>query len=279
MSRYKNPIDKFSLLIKLNKLDVELLKFLADSLSINEIDEKSNLVKAISTKFEEMKKEDINKFEKIIDEQIIESQINYTNEKSNGENMDNFQKLNKRNYSDFIKDYKGEKKDNSTNKNKDIKNEFKKLFDYDKFLNPGEKFYYVDKENNEWEFREKKGSNIKYYFKCSTEKCSGYGMIQKNDPEKTFVLTKLHNIPYLLHTYCNINLKNKIFKNIDFNQTDWDNENFRIKFINWYFENNNTSSEGECMSYLKAKLENKILINEDTLILGMLPSYRLGSNY
>ena len=74
MSRYKNPIDKFSLLIKLNKLDVEMLKFLADSLSINEIDEKSNLVKAISTKFEEMKKEDTNKFEKIIDEQIIESQ-------------------------------------------------------------------------------------------------------------------------------------------------------------------------------------------------------------
>ena len=51
-------------------------------------------------------------------------------------------------------------------------------------------------------------------------------MIQKNDPEKTFVFIKLHNIPYLLHTYCNINLKNKIFKNIDFNQTDWDNENF-----------------------------------------------------
>lgn len=88
-------------------------------------------------------------------------------------------------------------------------------------------------------------------------------MISKLDTEKKFNLTKVHDIPYLLHSYCNINLKNEKFKNIDFIQNDSDNEQFRIKFIIWYYENNNSSSESECYTYIKAKLETKIIINEE----------------
>ena len=88
-------------------------------------------------------------------------------------------------------------------------------------------------------------------------------MISKLDIEKKFILTKAHDIPYLLHSYCNINLKNEKFKNLDFTQNNWDNEQFRINFINWYYKHNNAASEFECYTYIKAKLENKITINEE----------------
>ena len=78
-------------------------------------------------------------------------------------------------------------------------------------------------------------------------------------------MTKEHAIPYLLHSYCSIKLKNEKFKNIDFTQIDWNKEPFIINFINWYYENNNSSSESECYTYIKAKLENKIIINEELL--------------
>ena len=37
-------------------------------------------------------------------------------------------------------------------------------------------------------------------------------MISKLDTEKKFILTKTHNIPYLLHSYSNIKLKMKNLK-------------------------------------------------------------------
>ena len=83
-----------------------------------------------------------------------------------------------------------------------------------------QKYYYTDDNDKEWEFREKNGSVESFYFKCSTDKCKGYGMILRNDEEKNFKLTKQHTIPYILHSYCNENLKNKIFENIEFNQKD-----------------------------------------------------------
>ena len=38
-----------------------------------------------------------------------------------------------------------------------------------------------------------------------------------------------------------------------------------MSFINWYFNNNNNSSESECLTYIKTKLENKISINFDEI--------------
>ena len=70
-------------------------------------------------------------------------------------------------------------------------------------------------------------------------------MILRNDKNKVFKLTKNHSIPYTLHSYCNINKKNQIFENINFTQSDWDNKEFRRKYINWYFTNNNSASESE----------------------------------
>ena len=62
---------------------------------------------------------------------------------------------------------KKENKENKNNRKKDIEREFKKLFDSDKYLNIVKKSYYVDNKIMN-EFREKKGSNIIYYFECST---------------------------------------------------------------------------------------------------------------
>ena len=264
MSKFTKAIDKFGLFLKLNKLNLEILNFLADSLSIEEMEDKNKLIKEISKQFEKMKKEDSIKFEKLIDEQIYENCTPNTKEKKGFDKIE-ISPVKKRNYYEYSQNKKNEDKDKINKKNNNKKLDSIKLFDYDKFLNPGEKYYYVDNENNEWEFREKKGSNIKFYFKCSTEKCLGYGMILKNDKEKKFTITKEHNIPYLLHTYCNINIKNEKFNNIEFSQNDWDNEIFRTKFINWYFEKNNQSIESDCLAFIKVKFENKIIINEDLL--------------
>ena len=77
-------------------------------------------------------------------------------------------------------------------------------------------------------------------------------MILRSDTEIKFKLTKQHNIPYILHSYCTLNIKNKIFENIEFIQNDWNQKEFRMSFINWYFNNNNNnSSESECLTYIK----------------------------
>jgi len=57
-------------------------------------------------------------------------------------------------------------------------------------------------------------------------------MILKNDTEKKFILTKSYNVPYLLHSYCNNNLKNEKLKNIVFTQIEWDNENLELNLLN-----------------------------------------------
>ena len=123
----------------------------------------------------------------------------------------------------------------------------------------------MDEDGNEWEFREKPGSHDNYYFKCSTDKCQGFGMILRSDKEKKFKLTKSHNIQYPLHTYFTENAQRDIFENINFTQNDWLKKEFRMRYIHWYFDNNKESTENECFTFIKIKFEGKIKIEINEL--------------
>ena len=132
------------------------------------------------------------------------------------------------------------------------------------FLNKGQKYYYTDEKNVEWEFKEKAGTINHFYFACSITKCNGFVMISRNDKEKKFILTKKHNCSYISHSYNNPNNTDKIYKDNRFEQKDWDEKDFRRNYINWYF-NNNEINEAACLEFIKGKLNNKINIMEDIL--------------
>ena len=70
----------------------------------------------------------------------------------------------------------------------------------------------------EWEFKEKAGSKDNFYFSCTTNKCLAFRMINRNDNNKNFKLTKEHNISYALHSYNNINNINQIFNIMNLNK-------------------------------------------------------------
>ena len=57
-------------------------------------------------------------------------------------------------------------------------------------------YYYTDPLNYQWCFTETRGSSQDYYYKCSTSKCSGFGMTNKYKKDASFILTKSHSIPY-----------------------------------------------------------------------------------
>ena len=48
---------------------------------------------------------------------------------------------------------------------------------------------------------ETRGSTNDYYYRCSTSKCTGFGMINKYKENAHFILTKAHSIPYYEHNY------------------------------------------------------------------------------
>lgn len=81
MSKYINPIEKFELFIKLNKLGINILKCLAESLSIEIIEDKNKLIDSIVKKFEDMNTENADKFERIIDDQLDETKTLITIDK------------------------------------------------------------------------------------------------------------------------------------------------------------------------------------------------------
>ena len=56
-------------------------------------------------------------------------------------------------------------------------------------------------------------------------------MISKSDANKEFRFTKNHTIHYISNSNNNINIKQNIFKDILFEQKEWDNKNFREKYI------------------------------------------------
>ena len=101
---------------------------------------------------------------------------------------------------------KGRKKTNKTKK------------EYNRFLNNIEDkhYYYIDNNNDEWEYLEINGTSENFYFKCSCKMFCGFGMIKRNDNEKKFRVTKKHNLEYYKHPYYikYISLKNIIKNNI-----------------------------------------------------------------
>jgi len=103
-------------------------------------------------------------------------------------------------------------KSNSKEKNNNKKNYNKK---YKKFLDKNNMnyYFYTDANDNEWQFKEINGTLNKYYFKGSTYKCNGFGMIDKRNENKVIILSKDHNIKYIWHTYYRKkNLCKKTFK-------------------------------------------------------------------
>ena len=262
MNDLNSSLNKFQYSLKLNKLNIDILNCLALSLNIENEDNKTNLISKILLKLSQLKKEEFDDINNLID-------LNINNMNDNTTTINNDKIENKDTCLDFIENKKTKKRthleieneESQKSENEIKKKYFKKKFKGEKLLANKEKYYYIDENGTDWEFREKDGSFESFYFKCTTEKCNGFGMILRNDKNKVFKLTKNHQIPYTLHSYCNIKKKNQIFDNINFTQSDWDNKEFRRKYINWYFTNNNNASESECFTYIKTKFEHKILID------------------
>ena len=49
--------------------------------------------------------------------------------------------------------------------------------------------------------------------------------------KKEFILTQPHNIPYLIHSYCNLNNKEEFIYNKTYTKKDWEDSEFRKKYI------------------------------------------------
>ena len=150
--------------------------------------------------------------------------------------------LKKRNYNQLLED------DNNTDSNNEELKVKVKVNNYEfltktvsYILNKGQKYYYTDEVNLEWEFKEKAGTIYHYYFVCSTTKCNGFGMINRKDKENKFILIKKHNCSYINHSYNNASNIDKIYKDNNFEQKVWDEIDFRRNYINWYFKNNEKS--------------------------------------
>ena len=87
-------------------------------------------------------------------------------------------------------------------------------------------------------------------------------MINRKDSNKEYKLTKEHSIIYINHSYNNMDAINKIFNNLNFEQKDWDDKEFRRNFVSWYFINH-TSNEVDWYKFIVEKLKNKINVNPD----------------
>ena len=82
--------------------------------------------------------------------------------------------------------------------------------------------------------------------------------------KKEFIQTKHHNIPYLIHSYCNIQNKEDFINNNSYKK-DWNDLEFRKKYIEYNFENFLKSTEEESLMYIKGKTESKIKSDIDNL--------------
>ena len=250
-----------SLTVKLNKLEKKKLSLLTNALNIENIENKENINEMIINIQNFLKKLDDNQFKKY--ENIILEFIKQDNNEDNSNNIANEKKIKNRKYNEILSEKEIEEK-----KKEDIKLLNKiapKQFKFKRLTKEGAKYYYTDKNNLEWEFREKNGSKDNYYFVCSTAKCNAFGKISRKDSGYKFNLTQKYNISYIMHTYYDINIINDIYKNNKFEQKDWDNEEFRKSYLKWYFENYNNSDETTCYEYLKSNFNNKIQLMENII--------------
>ena len=130
-----------------------------------------------------------------------------SNFKNNVDNIKNSNSKNykiKRTYNEMIKSYEttqtNDKEQNlKEGENKIIKKKFKKRMkkNYERLIkNTKEHYYFIDEKGLEWQFTEINGSTENYYFQCSFSQCNGFVMIKRQNKDKKFILTKLHNKEY-----------------------------------------------------------------------------------
>ena len=152
----------------------------------------------------------------------------------------------------------------SNEENKSIKKENKKV-NYERFLKDKDNihYYHIDKTNKEWEFTEINGSKKKYYFKCSTKGCKGFGMINRIGDIKTFNLTKFHNLNYYEHTYYKTNKCINDLNKGAITKKEWENKNIRLNLFKWYFYAFKNDLEENCILFFKDKLKEIFVINDD----------------
>ena len=67
----------------------------------------------------------------------------------------------------------------------------------------------------------------------------------------------MHNISYLLHSYCNKQNKEDFINN-NYTQKDWNDLAYRKKYVKYYFDNFPNSTEEECLIDIKGKTQSKI---------------------
>ena len=123
-------------------------------------------------------------------------------------------------------------------------------------------YYYTDQYDNEWQFTEINGTLNKYYFKCSTTKCKGFGMINRNNKKKEFILSKEHNIEYFNHSYFKNKKCMKKLLNNKINKEEWECDNIRYALFKYYFSQNLEATEEECKLYFKQYLKELFIVNK-----------------
>ena len=101
-----------------------------------------------------------------------------------------------------------------------------------------------------------------YYFKCSTGRCNGFGVIKRFDKSLLFQLKKKHSIDYYSHTYYKKIICDKDLLDENVTKDAWSKENLRYQLFKWYFYNYKDGSEESCKLFFKEKLKDIFEINE-----------------
>ena len=198
------------------------------------------------------------------DDQTEKSEISL-NSKFKNINLGNMVKPKKRTYNEMIKkvplianlpkeNITEEKEvEDNTIKNKKIKP--KKI--YPKFLNneQDKHYYYIDNNNEEWQWLEINGIIENFYFKCTSKLCSGFGMIKRKDNDKIFKLTKKHNLEYYKHPYYIKIVSLKIIIKDKITEKQWKEEKIRYNLFKTYFMKNPNSNDEECKMFFKNHLK------------------------
>ena len=296
----------------LNTLSIENLKKIIIILNITStILTKESIIDNILTSIKEQNKEEIYKFRDIIenirynqnnnnnfinqqkktedsmnDDQTEKSEISL-NSKFKNFNLGDRVKAKKRTYNEMIKKVplnanlskenitEEQEVEDNTIKNKKIKK--KKI--YPKFLNneQDKHYYYIDNNNEEWQWLEINGTIENFYFKCTSKLCSGFGMIKRKDNDKIFKLTKKHNLEYYKHPYYIkiVSLKNIIKDKIT--EEQWKEEKIRYNLFKTYFMKNPNSNDEECKMFFKIHLKEIFNVTEE--INKEIKKSRMSANY
>ena len=291
----------------LNSLYIENLKRIINILDLEaNINSKEAIIDSIIDKIKQQDKEEINSFLDIIENLRLNQNNSYNNKKSNetvkyDENdksecselslNSKFEKFNlnknkpkKRTYNEMINNSLNLGNDLNENEDEAIKNKGRKKTnktkkEYNRFLNNIEDkhYYYIDNNNDEWEYLEINGTSENFYFKCSCKICCGFGMIKRNDNEKKFKVTKKHNLEYYKHPYYikYVSLKNIIKNNITDEQ--WKEEKIRYNLFKTYFIKNHNSNDEDCKLFFKEHLQNIFVISDE--INKEIKKSRISANY